>query len=125
MTQWLRRHRADILLFVVAVLWFLPAVWWGLPTFGRDGRMNRWGPDELGPWGAINALRMLTDDPIVQRGPQFRLGPQYPLVHYLVQGILVWPYHAFVKLADHIGPGRHFHSLQGLMVLHRLPSVLL
>ena len=119
MVGWLRRHRLDVLLFIAATLWFLPALWWGLPTNGPNGRMRSWAPDELGPWGAINTFLTLTGD------PEGHLGLQYPLGHFLVQGILVWPYHLFVTAADNIGMAQRRESLEVLGLLHRIPSVVL
>ena len=55
MKAWLARHRTDLLVFAVALAWFLPGVWWGLPSTDADGFVRSWAPDELGPWGAVHA----------------------------------------------------------------------
>ena len=126
MTAWLRRHRASLIVFAAATVWFLPGLWWGLPINSSTERMLAWGTDELGPWGAVDAILA-----IVGR-PRNDISPQYPLAHFLVQALFVWPYYLphyigtmFPSVAAKIGFPQQQASLGVLMLLHRLPSLLM
>lgn len=113
-----RRHRTLLLVFLAAAVWFLPAIWWGLPKVTADVRMRGWGNDELGPQGALHLWNAL-------RGEENLLSPQYPLVNYFIQALFVVPYHLAVNLADNVGFPAQDASSRVLMLLHRIPSLLM
>lgn len=124
--SWIGEHRGSLLAFALALAWFLPGIWWGLPVNNGAVRMSAWGVDELGPWGGIDALLALV------RHPRNDITPQYPLAHFLVQAVFVWPYYAphyvatmFPSIADRFGLPQGPASVGTLMLLHRLPSVLM
>ncbi len=119
MPAWLQRHRVTLLVVAAGVLWFLPALWWGLPDFTPTMRVRAWGPDELAPTGALEAVLA-----VLSRNTR-ALSPQYPLGQYLVQACFVWPYRIFVMAADNLGLPAQSESLRVLTLLHRLPSVLM
>ncbi|MDZ4674393.1 MAG: hypothetical protein SGI84_08060 [Gemmatimonadota bacterium] len=111
-----RREAAVIML--AAVAWYLPGIWWGLPVDAEPLYRALWGVDELGPSGALNAIRVLL-------GGEVYPSPQYPLAHYFVQAVFVWPYHLAMRVADNVGFAAQTDSLATLVLLHRFPSVLM
>ena len=126
MTNWLQRHRASVVVFAIAALWFLPGLWWGLPIHSATERMSAWGSDELGPWGAVDMVLA------VLRHPRNDITPQYPLAQFFVQALFVWPYYLpyylatmFPNVATKIGFPQGQVSLAVLMLLHRVPSLLM
>jgi len=122
MMAWLQHHRRTVLVFSVATLWFLPGLWWGLPVNNVTGRMSAWGTDEIGPWGAVDAILLIVGY------PRNEITPQYPLAQFLVQAIFVWPYylpHLFPSIVDKLGLPQQQLSVGVLMLLHRLPSLLM
>ena len=119
---WLQHHHRTVLVFSVATLWFLPGLWWGLPVNNVTGRMSAWGTDEIGPWGAVDAILLIVGY------PRNEITPQYPLAQFLVQAIFVWPYylpHLFPSIVDKLGLPQQQLSVGVLMLLHRLPSLLM
>jgi 4-amino-4-deoxy-L-arabinose transferase-like glycosyltransferase len=115
-----------LLLFAIATVWFLPGIWWGLPVDTSGTRMRAWGVDELGPWGAVDAVLAIV------RHPRYDITPQYPLGQFLVQAIFVWPYYLphyvammYPSVTGSIGQSLQHPSLAVLMLLHRLPSLLM
>ena len=108
----LHRHRVSLLVFVAAVLWFLPGIWWGLPIKNDLFEMEFWGTDELGPGGAVGAVMA-----VLRKGDN--LSVQYPLAHYFFMAIFVWPYYAVVHFLD------QRPSPEVMMLLHRIPSLLM
>jgi 4-amino-4-deoxy-L-arabinose transferase-like glycosyltransferase len=126
MNAWLRRHRAPVIVFLLAVIWFLPALWWGLPIRNAKETMVAWAVDELGPWGAANAVLAIVGRPL------YDVTPQYPLGHFLVQAIFVWPYYLphylatmYPNAAAKVGIAMPPVSLAVMTLLHRLPSLLM
>src|SRR5262245_55622793 len=107
-----QRHRVSVYVFVGALLWFLPGIWWGLPIKNDLFEMEFWGTDELGPGGAVGAVMA-----VLRKGDN--LSVQYPLAHYFFMAIFVWPYYAVVHFLD------QRPSAAVMMVLHRLPSLLM
>lgn len=105
-------------LFLSALVWFLPGIWWGLPVDTPELYMRLWGVDELGPHGGLNVTRAIL-------GADAFVTPQYPLAHSLVQALFVWPYALAVLAADNVGLPQQTESLAVLVLLHRLPSVLM
>ncbi len=81
-----------LILFAVAVLLYVPAIWWRVPDANGPARVRTWNSDELGPLGPIGEMYSV----FVRRGPPFN--PQYPLFHYLVQALVVGPYWALLWL---------------------------
>jgi len=107
-------RRTTIAIAVTAIVWFLPGIWWGLPGGTETLVATRWGVDELGPSGALNAIRAIL-------GGGTSLSPQYPLGHYFIQALFVWPYHVAMLAADNLGFGQQTESIGTLALLHRLP----
>src|SRR5262245_49205241 len=93
MMMWLRKHGASLCVFAVAILWFLPGIGWGLPIKTSAYEMEHWGTDELGPGGAVGAILAL-----LRMGNN--ISPQFPLAHYFVMAIFVWPYYAAMHLLN-------------------------
>ncbi|MEQ1693224.1 MAG: hypothetical protein ABMA00_18175, partial [Gemmatimonas sp.] len=110
--------RSRLVVFLAATAWLLPGIWWGLPQSTTEFVRRVWGVDELGPHGSLNAIRAML-------GFEGYVTPQYPLAHYFVQALLVWPYHLAMLLADNVGLPPQSDSLVVLVLLHRLPSVLM
>ena len=79
----------------VALLVYLPGLWWGLPA-GMAGRDKPWGTDELGAVGAINETYGL----LAARNPTFN--PQYPMLQYFTQAAFVAPYYIGLYLTGHL-----------------------
>lgn len=120
------RGGRTLLVFVLATLWLLPGLWWGLPLSTATEHMLAWGTDELGPWAAVDAVQAIV------RQPRNDMTPQYPLAQFLVQAIFVWPYYLphyvaimYPSVAGKLGLALGPPSLPILMLLHRLPSVLM
>lgn len=122
-----RNTRWPMVLFVVALVLYLPGIWWGLPE-GTTGRSVPWGPDELGPVGAINEVYGV----FAANNPTFN--PQYPLFHYLTELVTVGPYYAGLWATGHIStPAPSFPygldhpavEVPMLTLLARLPSIFL
>ncbi len=126
LNTWVQRHRVTLFVFAGASAWFLPGLWWGLPINSATERMSGWGADELGPWGAVDAVLAIV------RHPRNQITPQYPLAQFLVQAIFVWPYYLpyylatlYPSVVDKIGLSLPQPSPIVLMLLHRLPSLLM
>jgi hypothetical protein len=120
------RHRVVLLVFASAAAWFLPGMWWGLPVHAQGLRMRSWASDELGPWGAVDAVLAIVGY------PRNEITPQYPLAQFLVQAFFVWPYYLphyvvtmFPSVAVKIGLALPSPSPGVLVLLHRLPSVVM
>lgn len=117
-----------LLLFLLAVLLYLPGIGWGLPYAVTPDRINAWGADESAPLGPAAEFYsvFIAPDPI--------FNPQYPLFHYLVQAILVGPYLAFLWLTGGLtspsvlypfGLKDPISSLRATTLLTRMVSVLM
>lgn len=87
--------RPLLTIFLVALLLYVPGIWWGLPV-GVRGQSGPWGTDELGPVGAINEVYGV----FASNNPTFN--PQYPLFHYLTQLVLVAPAYVLFWLTGHM-----------------------
>src|SRR5262245_7781440 len=74
------------ILFVAALVVFLPGIGWGLPGGNAPGRADPWGSDELGPWGPVTELYSV----FLAHRPFYN--PQYPLFGYFLQLIPLAPY---------------------------------
>jgi 4-amino-4-deoxy-L-arabinose transferase-like glycosyltransferase len=120
--------RIGIALFSIALVLYIPGIWWGLPHATAADRAFVWGSDELAPTSSVGELYRVLLDP----HPTFNI--QYPLFHYMVQAIFVAPYLVWLKLSGGLGhPAGSFpfglsdpvRSLAVLSVLHRLPSTLM
>jgi len=111
------RHRTPLVVAAVAALWFLPAVWWGIPRAGA-AVPRPWGPDELAPWG----VRAFLD---AVRGGRNTMSPQYPLFHYWLLGAIAWIGDTVVSLANHAGLAPRSTTPGSDTLLMRLPSVLM
>jgi 4-amino-4-deoxy-L-arabinose transferase-like glycosyltransferase len=123
-----RDGRFMVLLFLLAVVLYLPGIGWGLPYAVTPDRINPWGVDELAPLGPAAELYSV----FVAPDPTFN--PQYPLFHYLVQAILVGPYLAFLWLTGGLASPSPLYpfgltdpisSLRATTLLTRLVSVLM
>jgi hypothetical protein len=111
------RHRESLVVLAAAALWFLPAVWWGLPR--EDTAVPQpWGPDEITPWGVSSFLDAL-------RGLPNNVSPQYPLFHYWVLGALTWACDTALSVLAKLGfPGMSF-TAGSVTLLGRLATVLM
>ena len=87
--------RPLLTIFLLALLLYVPGIWWGLPV-GVRGQSGPWGTDELGPVGAINEVYGV----FASNEPTFN--PQYPLFHYLTQLVLVAPAYVVFWLTGHL-----------------------
>ncbi len=87
--------------FIVAIVLYLPGIWWGLPYATAPDRFKPWGPDELAPLGPIAELYsvFVSPDP---KWHGFSFNPQYPLFHYIVQALTVGPYVLFLWLTGRL-----------------------
>ena len=83
---WRSERKTVAILFAVAIVLYLPGIWWGLPYATAPDRVKAWGSDELAPLGPIAELYSV----FVHPNPTFN--PQYPLFHYIVQALAVGPY---------------------------------
>ncbi len=126
MSDWLARNRVSVLVFVAATAWFVPGVWWGLPINNPTEHRFAWGTDEIGPWGAVDAVLAILGY------PRNDLSPQYPLAQFFVQAVFVWPYYflhyvavMFPSIGDKVHLPSQPASVGTLMLLSRLPSLLM
>jgi len=112
--------------FALALLAYVPAIWWGLPGDAPPGLPL--GTDELGPVGAVNELYGV----FLAHHPHFN--PQYPLLQYIVQIFFVAPYYAGLWLTGHVSyPSPSFpfgldhpaRELGVMTILARCPSLLM
>src|SRR5262245_40461227 len=79
-------HRLVVMLCGLAVILYLPGIWWGLPYASAPDRAAAWGSDELAPLGPVAELY----NTVIARRPPYN--PQYPMFGYLTQAVLVGPY---------------------------------
>jgi hypothetical protein len=82
---WCSDRRIQVSFFALAVILYLPGIWWGLPHATAPDRVLPWGSDELAPLGPIAELYS-----VLTRSS--KINPQYPLFHYVVQAFFVVPY---------------------------------
>ena len=78
-------RRTLLLLISVALVAYAVGIGSGLPHASTTDRIRPWNPDELAPLGPVAELYS-----VVRHSPKFN--PQYPLLHYLTQALLVGPY---------------------------------
>lgn len=110
--------REGVVIALAALVWFLPGLDWGLPLQTAEAVQGRWGVDELGPYGGLHVIAAL-------RGGEVHLSPQYPLGQYLIQALFVWPWQLALRMADNLGLPAQTETLAGLVLVHRVPSVLM
>ncbi len=77
--------RTPALFFLVAVVLYLPGIWWGMP-YDAPLRARPWGWDELAPLQSVTEVWGV----FFAKNPSFN--PQYPLMQNMVQAVLVLPY---------------------------------
>jgi hypothetical protein len=85
-------RRPAVVLFLIALALYTPAIWWGLPHATGPDRVRPWGQDELAPLGPLAELYS-----VATQSPVFN--PQYPLVHYILQAGLVGPFFGWLWLS--------------------------
>jgi 4-amino-4-deoxy-L-arabinose transferase-like glycosyltransferase len=112
----LKRHRLDVVLFVVSVLIYLPGIGWGIPTETTRER-GPWGSDEIAPTALSQIHTTLT-----RVG---RYNPQYPLFGYAIQAVTVAPYALVSGRLWQTSPDRAVRVLQMNVILSRLANVLM
>lgn len=119
--------RTPALFFLVAVVLYLPGIWWGMP-YDAPMRARPWGWDELAPLQSVTEVWGV----FFAKNPSFN--PQYPLMQNMVQAVLVLPYMFGLWLAGGLsmpGPAYPFGftdpaaSLAMTTLLSRFASVLM
>jgi hypothetical protein len=121
-------RRTAIILYLLALVWFTPGIWWGLPHATAANRAYPWGSDELAPLGAVGELHRV----FLERNPTFNY--QYPLFHYMVQAVTVVPYITAVYASGDLrnpsgtypfGFDDPVHALAVTTILARIVSLLM
>jgi hypothetical protein len=79
-------------LFLIALMVYLPGIWWGITHATAGPRAYPWGSDELAPLQSVTELYGI----FFARQPHFN--PQYPPFHNFVQALFLAPYLAFLWL---------------------------
>jgi hypothetical protein len=119
--------RTPALFFLVAVVLYLPGIWWGMP-YDAPLRARPWGWDELAPLQSVTEVWGV----FFAKNPSFN--PQYPLMQNMVQAVLVLPYMLWLWLSGGLstpGPTYPFGfvdpaaSLAMTTLLSRFASVLM
>ena len=80
------------ILFLIALLIYLPGIWWGITPANAAPLAHPWGTDELAPLQAVTELYGI----FFARHPNFN--PQYPPVQNVMQALLMAPYLLFLWL---------------------------
>jgi hypothetical protein len=80
----------------LAVLVYLPGIWWGAPSFADHARSHSWGVDANVPLGPLAELHN-----IVEPKADRNLG--YPLLHPFVVSAAYSPYLAYLWLSGGLG----------------------
>ncbi len=114
-----------LLLFFIAVVLYSLGILWGLPFATAPDRIHPWGNDELAPLGSLAELYNVFVNP----KPGFN--PQYPLLQYILQAVVVGPYALWLWVTGGLpGPSAEYPfgltdpvgSLAVMTVLARLVS---
>jgi len=113
----LKRHRLDIILFVAAVLIYLPGIGWGIAPEAIRDRGATWGGDEIAP-AALSQINTT----FTRVG---RYNPQYPLFGYAIQAVTVAPYAVIFGRLWEPPPARAARVLRMYVILSRLANVLM
>lgn len=95
------RDRTGLVLFLIALVLYLPAVGWGLPYATSEVGIRGWDVDSIAGMGPLSELYNLLIHP--QQGWYLA----YPLFHYLLLGAAYAPYLAYLSLTGgltHPGP---------------------
>lgn len=95
-TVWMSFKGPGGILFCAALLFYLPALWWGLPHATARPRIDPWGADELAPLQSVTELYGV----FFARHPNFN--PQYPLLQNIMQALLVGPYIVYTWLTGRL-----------------------
>jgi hypothetical protein len=90
------RNREVLIVGLLALLIYLPAIWWGMPHATHPLGVHGWDLD------AVTGLLTLSEmhNLVVQPKPDWYLA--YPLFHYLVIGVSYLPYLIFLCLTGEI-----------------------
>lgn len=126
---WRDLGRGRVVVFVVALLVYLPGFWWGLPHVTAPDRRQGWGVDDEPPLGPLAQLHDL-----VTPGPANNPNLGYPMLHpFMVIGSVA-PYLVYLKTTGQLrtpsgvypyglrDPARH---IRVMALIARLLSVLL
>ena len=117
-----------LLLFFIAVVLYSLGILWGLPFATAPDRIHPWGNDELAPLGSLAELYNVFVNP----KPGFN--PQYPLLQYILQAVVVGPYALWLWVTGGLpGPSAEYPfgltdpvgSLAVMTVLARLVSLVM
>jgi hypothetical protein len=120
-------NRVATIYFIVALVVYLPGLFWGIPTATGAGRIRPWGTDELAPFGFGEVYLAVT-------GNLRNMDPRYPLFPYVVQAIFCGPYIAWLLITGQMAElNRAFPNglsdpvtvVRNLTLLGRLPSLLM
>lgn len=126
--QWLQRRRTEWLLFLAAVVIYLPGLDWGFPQAWSANRVHVWAFDDISP------LPVLTEvyHTFVRPAPDRWLA--YPLAHHFLLGAAYAPYLGWLALTGRFAePSPRFPfgladpvtAFQTLTLIARLVSILM
>jgi hypothetical protein len=119
-------NRVATVLFLVALVVYLPGLFWGLPHAAGMDRDQPWGTDEIAPFGFAEPYLTLIGD-------IRRVDIRYPLFPYMVQTLFCGPYIAWLGITGQLTEvARTFPNgladpvtvTRNLTLLGRLPSLL-
>lgn len=128
MRVFLRAHRAEIALFLVAVALYLPGIAWGLPDADDAFQIRSWATDAITPIAPLAELH----NTLIVRVPHENVW--YPLFHYMVLAVVFAPYLLLLLLTGGLsapspaypyGLADPATALQVLEILGRLVSMVM
>jgi hypothetical protein len=94
--EFTNRNREVLIVGLLALLVYLPAIWWGMPHATHPLGVHGWDLD------AVTGLLTLSEmhNLLVQPKPDWYLA--YPLFHYLIIGVSYLPYLTFLYLTGEV-----------------------
>lgn len=95
--RWVARHRLECLIFILAVIFYLPAITWGVPLANGPNRSHTWAFDDISPMPAITE----TYHVFIRDTPTHWV--PYPLLHYLTLTLAYGPYLLWLAITGRVG----------------------
>ncbi len=92
----LKGEREVLVVWILALAVYLPAIWWGLPHATHPLGVHGWDIDAVTGLQTLSELHNL----LIEPKPDWYLA--YPLFHYLVVGFFYAPYFVFLYLTGGI-----------------------